>query len=163
MTMNQIILDSYYLVKLHQDNGECISIRRLTDLLYVYEAAFMNVHEVNRIYDDEFLFGSNDIFVPAVDNEFESFKECESIMIEDKRLKAITKRLSKQKKSDLGFIYRYFRNISDSKVHEFIMSEDSPIEETYQNPELVYYNVVHNIGIEKARMKTWYYDFVMKF
>ena len=60
MTMNQIILDSYYLVKLHQDNGECISIRRLTDLLYVYEAAFMNVHEVNRIYDDEFLFGSND-------------------------------------------------------------------------------------------------------
>ena len=142
MTMNQIILDSYYLVKLHQDNGECISIRRLTDLLYVYEAAFMNVHEENRIYDDEFLFGSNDIFVPAVDNEFESFKECESIMIEDKRLKAITKRMSKQKKADLGFIYRYFRNISDSKVHEFIMSEDSPIEETYQNPELVYYNVV---------------------
>ena len=83
--------------------------------------------------------------------------------VEDKRLKAITKRMSKQKKADLGFIYRYFRNISDSKVHEFIMSEDSPIEETYQNPELVYYNVVHNIGIEKARMKTWYYDFVMKF
>lgn len=161
--MNQIIKDSYYLVKLHQDNGECISIRRLTDMLYVYEAAFMNVNEVNRIYDEDFIVGTNGIYVKAINDEFESFKECESIMIEDKRLKALAKYVTKQKKSDLGFIYRYFKNISDSKIHEFIMSEDSPIEDIYQNPELSYYNITHNVGIEKARMKTWYYDFVMKF
>lgn len=161
--MNQIILDSYYLVKLHQDNGECISIRRLTDMLYVYEAAFMNVHEVNSIYDEDFMVGTNGIYVKAINEEFKEFEECESIMIEDKRLEALAKEVSKQKKNDIGFIYRYFRNISDSKVHEFIMSEDSPIDEVYQNPELTYYNMLHNIGIAKARMKTWYYDFVMKF
>lgn len=159
--MNQIIKDSYYLVKLHQDNGECISLRRLTDLLFIYESAFMVGYEKNRIYDEEFLVGTNGIYVREVNDEFEDFEEVESIMINDKRLKAIAKSIPKKKKSDLGFIYRYFREISDEKIHEFTSSEDSPVEEIYNNPELLAFNILHSVPIEKARMKAWYHDYIM--
>ena len=146
--MNQIIKDSYYLVKLHQDNGESVSLRRLTDLLFIYESAFMVGYDLTRIYDQDFLIGTE-------------FEEVESIMINDKRLKAIAKSLPRKKKSDLGFIYRYFREISDAKIHEFVSSEESPIEEMFANPELLAFNIAHEVPIEKGRMKAWYHDYIM--
>lgn len=159
--MNQIIKDSYYLVKLHQDNGEGVSLRRLTDLLFIYESAFMVGYDLTRIYDQDFLIGTDGVYVKAVREEFKEFEEVESIMINDKRLKAIAKSLPRKKKSDLGFIYRYFREISDAKIHEFVSSEESPIEEMFANPELLAFNIAHEVPIEKGRMKAWYHDYIM--
>ena len=146
--MNQIIKDSYYLVKLHQDNGESISLRRLTDLLFIYESAFMVGYDLTSIYDQDFLIGTDGVYVKAVREEFKEFEEVEST-------------LPRKKKSDLGFIYRYFREISDAKIHEFVSSEESPIEEMFANPELLAFNIAHEVPIEKGRMKAWYHDYIM--
>lgn len=52
--MDDIILDSYYMIKLHQDRFKDINIFRLCNLLYLTEAYYMCVNDEDSLYSSDF-------------------------------------------------------------------------------------------------------------
>lgn len=52
--MNSIILDSYYLISLHQDRFKEINTIRLTNLLYLLEGYYMCIYDEEYLYKEKF-------------------------------------------------------------------------------------------------------------
>lgn len=52
--MDQIILDAYYMIKLHQERFKDINILRLCNLLYLTEAYYMCEYNEEELYSSDF-------------------------------------------------------------------------------------------------------------
>jgi len=159
--MNQIVLDSYYLIKLHQEDNVEISLKRLIPLIYMHEAMFMNVYDVDKIYDDDYKVRISGINVSAISEEFKDYDYIENIMVQKDRLNALAKNVNNGRKKDLEFVYKYFKETSDSKIIEVILDEDSPILDIYSNPEMLYYYLTENRSIPKDKIKKWFKNYVI--
>lgn len=49
-----IIQDAYYLIKKYNDNGKDLSNLEVQKLMYFFEAYYMNVYKVDKLYDCNF-------------------------------------------------------------------------------------------------------------
>ena len=150
---NNIIFDSYYLVKIFKDNKQDITQLQIQKLMYFFEAYYMNINDCNKLYDCNFnawMFGP--VAIPLY-KEYKNFGEY-PIVLSDEKLK-IGECISADKKKILKELYDVFGKLDASKLVELTHMINSPWYNKWNenNKKIVYGEESY---ISKDETKTWF-------
>ena len=107
---DNIIQDAYYLIKKYNDNGKDLSNLEVQKLMYFFEAYYMNVYKVDKLYDCNFCAWA---YGPVAIPLYKKFKKFGNGKIElTKEDKESGERITKEKKELLDDIYNVFKEVS---------------------------------------------------
>lgn len=121
---NNIVYDSYYLASLFIKDGKPITQLQIQKLMYFFEAYYMNVKNVDKLYDCNFnawMFGP--VAIPLY-KEYKNFGEF-SIELTEEKIK-IGEQISKDKKKMLEEIYSIFGRLNANQLVNLTHLEGSP-------------------------------------
>lgn len=150
---NNIIFDSYYLVKLFKKDGREITQLQIQKLMYFFEAYYMNKKSCDKLYDCNFnawMFGP--VAIPLY-KEYKSFGEY-PIILSDEKIE-MGESISEDKKNILKEVYEVFGKLDASRLVELTHLTDSPWAKKWRenNQKIVYGESSY---ISKAETKIWF-------
>lgn len=153
--MSQILLDSYFMIGLHQERFKEINVYRLNNLLYLAEAYYMCLNDTDKLYNEAFNVSVYGVYVKELMEFFG--KELNGILINDIQIK-MGKEIEDKRKEILYEIYKMYSKMSDWTIREIILSDDSPAGVIFSNPYSLYYSYVNplNVKINKEDVKEWF-------
>lgn len=64
--------------------------------------------------------------------------------------------IDKERKELIYELYKMFGKMSDAKLREMVLLNDSPIRLIYSIPEMLYCCIRYSIGIPKSLTKEWF-------
>lgn len=150
---NDIVQDAFYLIDKFNQNGKSVSNLQIQKLMYFFEAYYMNVYDVDRLYECNFnawTFGP--VSIPLYE-KFRKFGSGAIILTDQERESG--KNISKEKKILLDNIYIAFKDITPQRLVELTHMQDSPWHEVWiKNGEKVGYGA--NTYIDKIKMRDWF-------
>lgn len=150
---NNIVYDSYYLVKLFMENKKEITQLHIQKLMYFFEAYYMNEKDCDKLYDCNFnAWAFGPVAIPLY-REYKNFSEFPITLTEEKI--EIGKNISKDKKKMLDEIYNVFGKLSASKLVDLTHMTGSPWYNKWieNNKRIVYGSASY---IDKAETKKWF-------
>lgn len=156
---DEIIRDAYYLINLfNQDNKE-IKVTKLCKLMYLFEAYYMNVKDVDNLYDCQFNAG---YFGPVSMTLFDRFKAFSDwydlrpldIVLNDENI-IIGNKIDKEKKSLFNNFYNFFKDLAEESIVYLVTMENSP-----WHKKMLENNNIVTLGeesyIDKLETKKWF-------
>lgn len=149
---NDIIKDSYYLIKLFNDDEKSITPLHIQKLMYLFEGYYMNVKNTNRLYECDYQAWN---FGPVAIPLYKHYKKYgrNNIILNEEELK-IANGVSKEKKEMLKGIYNAFKEFSAMDLVKFTHADGSPWKEAWDYQE---YSVIN-----KEKLKEWFSKYVQK-
>lgn len=150
---NDIIKDAYYLISKFLDDGKNITNLQVQKLMYFFEAYYMNVYNVEKVYDCNFCaWAFGPVAIPLY-KEFKKFgNDCIELTEEEKKE---GKNIPAESKKLLDIIYNVFKNESAMRLVELTHRQDSPWTEVWdKNGKKVGYG--DNTYIDKEKTKVWF-------
>lgn len=156
---DNIIQDAYYLIKKYNDNGKDLSNLEVQKLMYFFEAYYMNVYKVDKLYDCNFCAWA---YGPVAIPLYKKFKKFGNGKIElTKEDKESGERITKEKKELLDDIYNVFKEVSAMTLVGYTHMLGSPWKEVWErNGRKVGYGA--NTYIDKTKTKEWFKDVFQK-
>ena len=149
---NDIIQDSYYLINLFHKDNKTITQLHVQKLMFLFEAYYMNVLDVDKLYDCGYKAWN---FGPVATRLYKRFKNCgkEDIKLTNEEI-GLGNKISDEKKKLLGNLYDVFKEFSATDLVAFTHSIDSPWRKVWdKNP----YG-----DIPKSEIKEWFKKYVKK-
>ena len=111
---NNIIHDSYYLIKLFLTDNKKITQLHIQKLMYFFEAYYMNEKDVDKLYDCNFnAWAFGPVAIPLY-KEYKNFGEFPITLTEEKI--KIADSIVKNKKDMLKELYRVFGELTASQL-----------------------------------------------
>ena len=150
---NDIVKDAYYLITKFNNAGKDITNLQVQKLMYFFEAYYMNVYNVDKVYDCSFCAWA---FGPVAIPLYKKFKKFgnDKIELNDEEI-AEGNTISTKSKSLLDIIYNAFKETSPMRLVELTHMPDSPWTEVWEkNGKKVGYG--DNTHIDKEKSKTWF-------
>lgn len=153
MEENNIVQDSYYLISKFNNDGIDVTNLQIQKLMYFFEAYYMNIYEVDKLYDCNFCAWA---FGPVAIPLYREFKKFGNSKIElTKENKENGEKISKDKKELLNIIYNAFKETPAMTLVEFTHMSNSPWSEVWEkNGRKVGYGA--NTHISKEKSKDWF-------
>ncbi len=150
---HNIIFDSYYLVNLFNDNQQDITQLQIQKLMYFFEAYYMNLKDVNKLYDCNFnawMFGP--VAIPLY-KEYKGFGEY-PVVLSDEKIK-LGNAISDDKKNILKELYDVFGSLDANKLVELTHMINSPWYNKWNenNRKVIYGEASY---IDKEKTKKWF-------
>lgn len=150
---NNIIFDAYYLINKFNENQAQVTNMQIQKLMYFFEAYYMNIYEVEKLYDCNFnAWAFGPVAIPLY-KEFKKFGNDKIELTEDNKKEG--ENISKEKKELLDIIYNVFKGIPAMKLVEFTHMSGSPWSIVWErNGKKVGYG--ENTHINKKETKDWF-------
>ena len=152
---NNIILDSYYLIKLFYEDNREVTQLQVQKLMYFFEAYYMNKKNCEKLYDCNFnawMFGP--VAIPLY-KEYKIFGEF-PITLNQAKLK-LGETISKDKKNMLKELYGVFGKLTANQLVDFTHMTNSPwYNKWIENNKRVVYGEASYISKEDT--KKWFKD-----
>lgn len=156
---NNIVYDSYYLVNLFEINQKPITQLQVQKLMFLFEAFYMNVADIESLYDCHFnawTFGP--VAIPLY-KEYNKFGEYEIKLAEEQ--KKIGENIEPLKREILNRVYEAFGGLTSRQLVDLTHMMDSPWYETWmENGEHVVYG--EKSYINKLKTKKWFREKFIK-
>lgn len=150
---NDIVKDAYYLINKFRNTEGGITNLQLQKLMYFFEAYYMNVYDVDRVYDCNFCaWAYGPVAIPLY-KRFKKFRN-DKIELTDKEIEE-GDRISSESKSLLDIIYNVFKGTPAMRLVELTHMQDSPWTTVWENNgKKVGYGA--NTYIDKVETKKWF-------
>lgn len=157
--INNIIHDAYYLIYKFNENGKQVTNMQIQKLMYFFEAYYMNVYEVDKLYDCNFnAWAFGPVAIPLY-TKFRKFGK-NAIKLTDEEVE-IGQQIDDNKKQLLDTIYDVFNNISAIDLVNITHMDNSPWKEVWENNgNKVGYGA--NTYIDKEKSKKWFKNTFVK-
>lgn len=150
---NNIIYDAYYLINLFNNDEKKVTQLQLQKLMYFFEAYYMNIKDVDSLYECNFnawMFGP--VAIPLY-KKFKSFGEFPIEISEE--AKDVGNNIDSEKKKLLMEIYRVFGGLTSAKLVNLTHMKDSPwYNKWLENDRKVVYG--EKSYIDKLETKKWF-------
>ncbi len=149
---NDIIKDAYYLVNIFKKHKKPVTQIHIQKLMFLFEAYYMNMKEVNSLYECEFKAWN---FGPVAIPLYKRFKVYgkNEINLTGEEIEQGNS-ISEEKKKLMEELFDAFKEFSAMDLVKFTHAEGSPWKEAWDNEE---YSV-----ILKEKMKIWFSKYVRK-
>lgn len=149
---NDIIKDSYYLIKLFNDDKKSITPLHIQKLMYLFEGYYMNVKDTNKLYECDYQAWN---FGPVAIPLYKNFKKYgrNNIILNAEQLE-IANNVCEEKKKLLEKIYKAFGEFSAMDLVKFTHVDGSPWKEAWDYQE---YSIIN-----KEKLKEWFSKYVQK-
>lgn len=150
---NDIIKDAYYLITKFNNDGRDITNLQVQKLMYFFEAYYMNVYNVDKVYDCSFCAWA---FGPVAIPLYKKFKKFgnDKIELTDEEIEEGNS-ICHESKSLLDIIYDVFRETPATRLVELTHMPNSPWTEVWErNGKKVGYG--DNTHIDKEKSKKWF-------
>lgn len=156
---NDIIKDAYYLIKRFNEDEEDVTNLKIQKLMYFFEAYYMNVYQVEKLYDCNFsAWAYGPVAIPLY-KELKKYGN-NNILLTDKE-KRETENIPKDKKKLLDNIYEVFKKVPAMTLVEYTHMSGSPWKEVWErNGRKVGYGT--DTYIDKQKTKDWFKDVFQK-
>lgn len=156
---DDIIQDAYYLIKKFNENNKEVSNLQIQKLMYFFEAYYMNVCDVDKLYDCNFnAWAFGPVAIPLY-KEFRKFGNNNIELTEDNIDYA--EEISEEKKKVLDKIYYVFKDVSAMTLVRLTHMEGSPWKKVWdRNGKKVGYGA--DTYIDKIKTKEWFKDVFKK-
>ncbi len=150
---NNIIYDSYYLIKLFLADKKEITQLHIQKLMYFFEAYYMNEKNVDKLYDCNFnAWAFGPVAIPLY-KEYKNFGEFPITLTEEKLKIADT--ISKDKKRMLEELYKVFGDLSANQLVNLTHMTGSPwYNKWIENNKKIVYGAASYI--DKIETKKWF-------
>lgn len=150
---NNIVYDAYYLINKFNENGYQVSNLQIQKLMYFFEAYYMNVNNVDKLYDCNFnAWAFGPVAIPLY-KEFRKFGNNPIVLTEENKEDGDS--ISNEKKALLDKIFIAFKNISATQLVNITHMKDSPWDKVWKkNENKVGYGA--NTYIDKLETKEWF-------
>jgi len=150
---NNIIHDSYYLIKLFLTDNKKITQLHIQKLMYFFEAYYMNEKDVDKLYDCNFnAWAFGPVAIPLY-KEYKNFGEFPITLTEEKI--KIADSIVKNKKDMLKELYRVFGELTASQLVNLTHMTNSPwYNKWIENDKKIVYGA--DSYIDKAETKKWF-------
>ena len=151
---NNIVYDSYYLINLFKSDGnKMVTQLQVQKLMYFFEAYYMNVKDVEKLYDCNFnawMFGP--VAIPLY-KEYKNFGEFPIELTKEKE--ELGNSIDKEKKKLLEELYKVFCELDANQLVRLTHMEHSPWYNKWieNNKRVVYGSASY---IDKAETKIWF-------
>lgn len=150
---NNIIYDAYYLINLFNNDEKKVTQLQLQKLMYFFEAYYMNIKDVDSLYECNFnawMFGP--VAIPLY-KKFKSFGEFPIEISEE--AKDVGNNIDSEKKKLLMEIYRVFGGLTSATLVNLTHMKDSPwYKKWLENDRKVVYG--EKSYIDKLETKKWF-------
>lgn len=150
---NNIIYDAYYLINLFNNDEKKVTQLQLQKLMYFFEAYYMNIKDVDSLYECNFnawMFGP--VAIPLY-KKFKSFGEFPIEISEE--AKDVGNNIDSEKKKLLMEIYRVFGELTSATLVNLTHMKDSPwYKKWLENDRKVVYG--EKSYIDKLETKKWF-------
>lgn len=156
---NNIVYDSYYLVnKFTKDNKDVTNLQ-LQKLMYFFECYYMNLYDVQKLYDCNFCAWA---FGPVAIPLYKEYKKFGNGNIElDERQKKIGEEISKDKKRVMDQIYEVFGKLQPMTLVAYTHQQGSPWRKVWEkNGKKIKYG--SDSYIDKTESMKWFRDVFTK-
>ena len=156
---NNIVYDAYYLIKKFKDSGKNVTNLQIQKLMYFFEAYYMNVYDVEKLYDCNFCAWA---YGPVAIPLYKALKEFgnNNIELTEDNIKE-AENISTNKKKLLDKIYNVFKDIPAMTLVDFTHMEGSPWKEVWErNGRKVGYGA--DTYIDKIKTKEWFKNVFQK-
>lgn len=158
---NNIVYDSYYLVNLFKrDNGRKVTQLQIQKLMYFFEAYYMNVKNVDSLYDCPFKAWA---FGPVAIPLYTRYKNLGDSGIElDEQDEKIGDSITDEKKKMIEKIYNVFgKKLTAMDLVSYTHMEGSPWSEKWnENEKRIIYG--EKSDIDKIKTKEWFKENFIK-
>lgn len=147
---NDIVNDAYYLINLFNKERIEITQIQVQKLMYLFEGYYMNVKNVNKLYDCVYEAWSLGPVATPLYKEFKKYGKSD-IKLTDEQVE-IADHISEDKKELLQEIFETFKNFSSTDLINFTHVEGSPWEEAWKYEEYS--------EIKKEKLRIWFSKYV---
>lgn len=150
---NDIIKDAYYLISKFLDDGKNITNLQVQKLMYFFEAYYMNVYNVEKVYDCNFCaWAFGPVAIPLY-KELKKFGNDCIELTEEEKMEGES--IPPESKKLLDIIYNVFKNESAMRLVELTHMPNSPWTYVWdKNGKKVGYG--DNTYIDKEKSKIWF-------
>jgi len=150
---NDIVQDAYYLINKFNDNGQEVSNLQVQKLIYFFEAYYMNIYNVDKLYDCNFCaWAYGPVAIPLY-KKLKKFGNSKIELTEENRKYA--GKVSESKKKLLNNIYNVFKEIPAMTLVEYTHMQGSPWKKVWEkNGKKVGYG--SDTYINKIETKEWF-------
>ncbi len=150
---NNIVYDAYYLINKFNKNGKKVTNMQIQKLMYFFEAYYMNIYDVDKLYDCNFnAWAFGPVAIPLY-QEFRKFENREIILTKENIEEG--DKIQENKKGLLNNIYEVFKNTSAMILVEITHMKGSPWSKVWEkNGKKVGYGA--NTYIDKQQTKDWF-------
>lgn len=156
---NDIRQDAYYLIKKFKDDGKSVTNLQIQKLMYFFEAYYMNVYDVDELYDCNFCaWAYGPVAIPLY-KELKKFGNGNIELTEENIERA--EKVSEDKKNLLDKIYNVFKDVAAMTLVDFTHMTGSPWKDVWErNGRKVGYGA--DTYINKIKTKEWFRDVFQK-
>lgn len=156
---NNIVYDAYYLIKKFNDTGKNVTQLQIQKLMYFFEAYYMNIYKVDKLYDCNFCAWA---YGPVAIPLYQKLKRFGNGNIElTKQNKIDAENISEEKKNLLDNIYNVFKEVPAMRLVEFTHMSGSPWKEVWEkNGRKVGYGA--DTYIDKIKSRDWFKNVFQK-
>ena len=148
---NDIIIDSYFLIKLFHDDGKEVTQIHVQKLMYLFEGYYMNVKDVNELYECSYQAWNLGPVASQLYNTFKKYGKNDIVLTEEEILK--TEDIVEEKKKLLKDIYDAFKNFTTTDLIKFTHAVGSPWDVAWRYKEYS--------EINKEQLKEWFSKYIV--
>lgn len=156
---DDIIQDAYYLIHLFNEGNKEINVSKLCRLMYLFEAYYMNIKDVDSLYDCQFNAGIIGPVTRVLYKGFETFTisyNCEplDIVLDDEDIK-IGNKINREKKNLFKYFYNEFKDLSEDSIIYLVTMENSPWHKKWLENNRIF-TLGEESYIDKLETKKWF-------
>lgn len=150
---DNIVNDAYYLINKFNEKGADVTNLQIQKLMYFFEAYYMNIYEVDKLYECNFCaWAFGPVAIPLY-KEFRKFGNGKIELTEQNRKDG--ENIPKEKKELLDIIYNAFKETSAMDLVELTHMQESPWSQVWErNGRKVGYG--ENTHIDKLKTRGWF-------
>lgn len=150
---DNIVIDAYYLINKFNSDKKMVTNLQIQKLMYFFEAYYMNIYDVEKLYDCYFnAWAYGPVAIPLY-KEFRRFGSGEIKLNDEESKKGYS--ISTEKKHLLDKLYDVFKDISPMRLVEYTHMVGSPWEKVWKkNGQKVGYGA--DTRIDKLESKKWF-------
>ena len=147
---NDIIIDSYYLIELFHKNGKKITQLHVQKLMFIFEAFYMNMAEIDSLYECGYKAWN---FGPVAPKLYKRYKNCgkNDIILTEEEIK-LGEGITDEKKKALETLFNIFKDFSAMQLVAFTHSANSPWKKVWDSNQYG--------DISKLDMKEWFKKYI---
>lgn len=150
---HDIVKDAYYLISKFLEEDKIITNLQVQKLMYFFEAYYMNVHDVEKVYECNFnAWAFGPVAIPLY-KEFKRFGNSCIELTDEQKIEGNS--IDDDSKNLLNIIYNVFKDVPAMRLVEFTHMQDCPWTEVWErNGKKVGYG--DNTYIDKVKSKNWF-------
>ncbi|MCI9000940.1 MAG: DUF4065 domain-containing protein [Clostridia bacterium] len=149
---NNIVQDAYYLISLFEKEGKNPTQLHIQKLMYLFEAYYMNVENVDKLYDCNYQAWNFGPVATPLYKELKVYGKNPIALTEEEREWA--EEIPDKKKKLMKNLYEVFKNFTAMQLVNFTHAEGSPWNNAWN--EKTYSE------ISKKDIKQWFSKYVKK-